>query len=88
MGPGIEWLVRERLGVAMPDYDLTCEETAEVMRKKNRYREMILSGRLVLPPDKASRLLGPDCLYHLYSLAQPEACHARSKKRDSGKRKS
>lgn len=47
---------------------LSCEETAEILRKKCRYRELILSGRLVLPHARAAQLLGPDCLYHLYSV--------------------
>jgi hypothetical protein len=49
---------------------LSCEERAEIMRKKSRYRELILSGKLVLPPSRAAQLLGPDCLYHLYSVAK------------------
>jgi hypothetical protein len=47
---------------------LSCEEKAEIMRKQSRYRELILSGRLDLPYKRAAQLLGPDCLYHLYSL--------------------
>ena len=55
-----------------------CEETAEILRKKSRYRELILSGRLVLPHEKAAQLLGPDCLYHLYSA---NAALSKSKKK-------
>jgi hypothetical protein len=51
----------------MSDDSFTAEELAEIMRKKSRYRELILSGRLKLPRDRAAQLLGPDCLYHLYS---------------------
>jgi hypothetical protein len=47
---------------------LSCEETAEILRKKCRYRELILSGRLLLPHERAAQLLGPDCLYRLYSV--------------------
>jgi hypothetical protein len=47
--------------------ELSCEAKAEIIRKKNRYRELILSGRLVLSHQRAAELLGPDCLYHLYS---------------------
>jgi hypothetical protein len=53
----------------MDSEDWSCEEKAEILRKKNRYRELILSGRLTLPHRSASQLLGPDCLYHLYSTA-------------------
>jgi hypothetical protein len=49
---------------------LSREDSAEIMRKKNRYRELILSGRLKLPHARAAQLLGPDCLYHLYSLKE------------------
>jgi hypothetical protein len=52
--------------------DFTCEEVAEALRKRNRYRELILSGKLVLPHNRAAQLLGPDCLYHLYSLQPPQ----------------
>jgi hypothetical protein len=55
----------------MPDSrELSCEEKAEIMRKKCRYRELILSGRLTLPHERASQLLGPDSLYHLYSVSK------------------
>jgi len=56
----------------MDSGDLSCEEKAEILRKKNRYRELILSGRLALSHKRAAQLLGPDCLYHLYSLAKPD----------------
>ncbi len=50
---------------------LTREEAAEELRKKDRYRQLILSGRIVLPYRSAAMLLGPDCLYHLYSALDP-----------------
>ncbi len=55
----------------MSQEGLTREEVAEELRKKDRYRQLILSGSLVLPYRSASRLLGPDCLYHLYSTLDP-----------------
>ena len=57
-------------------------ETAEILRKRCRYRELILSGKLVLPHDRAAQLLGPDCLYHLYSVPRPKS--RVRKKRKSG----
>jgi hypothetical protein len=66
------------VGEAMDSERFSCEEKAEILRKKSRYRELILSGRLALPQRRAAQLLGPDCLYHLYSLAKPE--HPRKKK--------
>lgn len=62
--------------------DLTSEEVAELLRKRNRYRELILSGKLVLPHDRAVQLLGPDCLYHLYALedSRPHRRKRRSTK--------
>jgi hypothetical protein len=54
-------------GEPMNSEDLSCEDKAEIIRKKSLYREMILSGKLTLPYRSAAQLLGPDCLYHLYS---------------------
>ena len=42
-------------------------ENAELIRKKHRYRKLILSGRVRLPRHAAVPLIGPDCAYHLYS---------------------
>ena len=50
----------------MPDDDLSPADRAEILRKKQKYREWILSGRITLPHDRAARLLGPDCMFHLY----------------------
>jgi hypothetical protein len=52
---------------------LSCKETAEIMRKKYRYREPIMSGRMVLPHAGAVQLLGPDCVYHLYAVEKTGA---------------
>ena len=41
---------------------------AEFIRKKYKYRRLILAGKIVLPHNDAARLLGPDCAYHLYSI--------------------
>jgi hypothetical protein len=46
----------------------SCEEKAEILRKQSLYRKLIISGHLILPHKQAAQLLGPDCLYHLYSL--------------------
>ena len=40
---------------------------AELVRLKYKYRELILKKKIKLPHKKASRLIGPDCAYHLYS---------------------
>ena len=64
----------------MSSEKLSSEEKAEILRKKNRYRELILSGRLILPHDKAAQLLGPDCLYHLYSIDHALAASSINKK--------
>jgi hypothetical protein len=50
--------------------DFSREDEAETMRKKFLYRRLILSGKLVLPYKRAAQLLGPDCLYHLYSIQE------------------
>ena len=71
----------------MDSKKLSCEETAEIMRKKHRYRELILSGRLALSHKSAARLLGPDCLYHLYGVGptQVETRRGAKSKRRSRK---
>jgi|WetSurMetagenome_2_1015567.scaffolds.fasta_scaffold524388_1 hypothetical protein len=48
--------------------DDQAHEMAEVIRKKYRYRQLIFSGKLVLPHKRAAQLLGPDCMYQLYAL--------------------
>jgi hypothetical protein len=41
-------------------------ERAEILRKRYRYRRLILTRRIGLSPASAARLIGPDCAYHLY----------------------
>ncbi len=67
--------------------DYTPEEAAEELRKKHLYRQLILSGKLVLPYRSASRLLGPDCLYHLYAARDTGGSVSRKAGSKSGKRK-
>lgn len=40
---------------------------AEILRKKYKYREYILKGKLKLSIAAAKKLIGPDTAYHLYS---------------------
>jgi hypothetical protein len=56
----------------MPDDDLSAADLAEILRKKQKYREWILSGRITLPHDRAAQLLGPDCMYHLYGQREQQ----------------
>lgn len=42
-------------------------DRAELVRLKYKYRELILKKKIKLPHKKASKLIGPDCAYHLYS---------------------
>jgi hypothetical protein len=42
-------------------------EKADLIRLKYKYRRLIMTGKMKLPPGKAARLIGPDCAYHLYS---------------------
>lgn len=55
-------------------------DEAEVMRKKYRYRQLILSGKILLPHESAAQLLGPDCLYQLYSVKETETSSTLKKK--------
>ncbi len=61
----------------MDSENLSCEERAEILRKKGLYRELILSGRIVLPHTRAAQLLGPDCLYHLYTIGKTGSSKGR-----------
>ena len=63
-------MMDESRDCAMDGMGLSSEEKAEIIRKKYLYRELIRSGRIVLPPDRAAQLLGPDCLYQLYSAGK------------------
>lgn len=46
-----------------------------------------ISGRLLLPFARAAELLGPDCLYHLYSVRAPEDPRAPKARPGSVRRK-
>jgi hypothetical protein len=61
------------------------EEQAEVLRKRQKYRELILDGKLSLPHARAAMLLGPDCLYQLYGL--PKHARTSRRKKRTGPRK-
>ena len=63
---------------------LSCEEKAEILRKKNRYRELILSGHLILPHARAAALLGPDCLYRLYGVG-PNSRTSKKRRQEASK---
>ncbi len=42
---------------------------AEETRLRYLYRRLLLQRRITLPYEAAVRLIGPDCAYHLYSVA-------------------
>lgn len=70
------------------------ENYSEAVRKKYRYREMILKRKIGLKPRSAARLIGPDCAYHLYSKKefnhemgekpQSDACGEKRGANDTG----
>jgi len=39
---------------------------AEIIRLKELYRSLILSGKVKIPHESLKKLIGPDCAYHLY----------------------
>jgi hypothetical protein len=43
---------------------------SELVRLKYKYRELIMRRKIKIPQQKAARLIGPDCAYHLYSAFQ------------------
>jgi len=50
---------------------------SEIIRKKYKYRKLVLEGKINLPLWALKKLIGPDTAYHLYS--------ARDKKRGNDK---
>jgi hypothetical protein len=54
--------------------------SGEEIRLRYLYRNLILSGKVRLPFESARRLVGPDCVYHLYGVA-----NAKKKKRITGR---
>ena len=49
----------------------TDDEQAELIRKRYLYRRLILTKKVNLARPSATRLIGPDCAYHLYSQFNP-----------------
>ena len=47
-------------------------DKSELIRKKYKYRRLIMTGKIKLPHREAAQLLGPDCAYHLYSIPDQE----------------
>jgi hypothetical protein len=48
---------------------MTRRADAESRRILDRYKRLILLGKVRLPLEQARRLVGPDCAYHLYGLS-------------------
>ena len=49
----------------------TDQEQAELIRKRYLYRQLILTKKVLLSRPSATRLIGPDCAYHLYAQHKP-----------------
>lgn len=47
-------------------------EELNKIRLKYKYRNLILRGRIKIPPSGAKKLIGPDCAYHLYRNMGPK----------------
>ena len=65
--------------------DSMTSQKSELIRKKYRYRELILKGKIALSRKAAAHLIGPDCAYHLYRWegdCSPES--ARNTRRGDG----
>jgi hypothetical protein len=62
---------------------------AEILRKKYKYRELILKGKIKLSIEVAKKLIGPDTAYHLYSKlndADDENRTDKDKKKEDGEK--
>ncbi len=46
--------------------------TAEEIRIRQLYRDLILRGKVRLSLEAARGLVGPDCAYHLYTRSKPK----------------
>jgi len=46
------------------------EEVSEEIRKRYKYRELILKRKIKVPLKYAKKLIGPDTAYHLYTLME------------------
>ena len=53
-------------------------EKAETIKKRYRYRRLILTGKIGLSRHAAVKLVGADTAYHLYARATPR--HRSAKK--------
>ena len=54
-------------------------EKAEAIKKRYRYRRLILMSKICLPRHAAVKFIGADTAYHLYARAKPRS---RAKKGD------
>lgn len=43
-------------------------QKAEIMRIKSFYRQLILEGRVDTSHESIKKLIGPDCVFHLYRI--------------------
>ena len=48
-------------------------EAAQEIERRYRYRMLILRGKLRLPREAATKMVGPDCAFHLYSQHEGNA---------------
>ena len=53
-------------------------EKAEAIKKRYRYRRLILTGKIGLSRHAAVKFIGADTAYHLYARATPQ--HLAGKK--------
>ena len=42
-------------------------QRAEIIRLRYKYRTLIMRRKIKLSHQKAAKLIGPDCAYHLYA---------------------
>jgi hypothetical protein len=57
----------------MPGETPSRHDRGEELRRRYRYRRLIVRGRLRLSHSSAVRLVGPDCAYHLYRTMHERA---------------
>jgi len=62
-------------------------DEARTLRIRHLYRTMILRGGVRIPRSHAEGLVGPDCAYRLYDVADNRSGASRRARRKRGKGK-
>jgi len=48
------------------------DSQADEVRRKYKYRKLVINGSVKIPARLAMKMVGPDCAYHLYRQHSPK----------------